>query len=765
MKKILSLLMSLGMILSAVSCESKVEKVTPADSSETAFSSSGATNLNAEDIHSYKQEKIDIEGSFYQVASLSDGRYRIFGSGSENNLSIYDTDSEFRNFTPFESELGLTPDYYTIAPADDGSMYAIVTHVTHGDMPEMPDDYDENFDYEAYYEASEYEYSLAGFDSNGKKVSEVPLGWISEYANEYSYGQASINSLIYCGNDMLIANIENSLVFINCKDGTQLEKLDTGEKSIYSLYTDRNGNAVFLYESYDNNSDSMLYGICGIDAENRKISDDDISFSENINGYMRGSGKYKYYLSFADGIYGITDDGKKELIIDFVDSDMLSNNIFPLAVLENGDVIINDYSQESGNLIRCIKRSPDEITDKKVITVGYFTTDDYTINSEINKFNKSHDDIQAKIRQIESYDQLRLDIISGNAPDVILSCDLPTVKSLGKKGVFANLYDLMENDSEVNKNIVMPNVMKVCESNDGNLYILPQSFYVEAGFVKTKYFNKQELTFDELIELYNKYPEKARAYHTRTDMFSEIFSSSDDFVDYENAVCSFDSPEFIKLLEFCNEFPQEIDKPDKENDPEGLDNYYYERVFDFIKDRDLIAYQRFYDFNSFNYYKYGYFSNDDAEIVNCPSVDESRAKIGFNSGFVISEKSADKQACWEFIKSFLSEENQQCGNGYGNGFPAMKEYFYKSADESMKEQDINEQFKGTGEKIPPLSQQERDFYCDYIMNADSCVDYYSQSIIDICHEETDAYFNGGQTAQQTAEYIQSRVSILLSEQS
>lgn len=761
MKKILSLLISLGMILSAVSCESKVEKVPDTNSSEAE-----KISMNTEDIHSYKQEKIDIEGLFYQISSLSDGKYRIFGNGE--NANIYDADSDFKSFTPFKAELGFTPDnnnYVLYATVEDGSMYAIVTHVTHGDMPEMPTDYDENFDYEAYYAESEYQYSLMSFDSSGKKISEIPLDWISEYSNEYSYGQTSINSLIYCGNDMLIANIENSLIFINCKDGTQLEKLDIGEKTIYSLQTDRNGNIIFFYESYDD-SGYTSHGICGVDTENKKISDDEISFSENINGYMKGSGKYKYYLSFADGIYGITDDGKKELILDFVDSNILSNNIFPLAVLENGDIIIDDYSQEEEKLVRCIKRSPDEITNKKVITIGYFTTDDYTINSEINKFNKSHDDIQAKIQQIESYDQLRLDIISGNAPDVILNCDLPTVKSLGKRGIFTNLYDLMENDSEVNKNTVMPNVMKVCESDEGKLYMLPQSFYVEAGFVKTKYFDKQELTFDELIELYNKYSEMAKAYHTRTDMFSEIFSSSDDFVDYEKAVCSFDSPEFIKILEFCNEFPQELDKPDKESDPEGLNNYYYERVFDFIKDRDLIAYGRFYDFNSFNYNKYGYFSNDDAEIVNCPSVKESSSKIGFGGiCFAISENSADKQTCWEFVKSFLSEENQQCGNGYGNGFPVMKEYFYKSADESMKEQDINETFKGTGEKIPPLSQQERDFYCDYIINADSCIDYYSQSILDICNEETEAYFNGGQTAQQTAEYIQSRVSILLNEQS
>ena len=74
-------------------------------------------------------------------------------------------------------------------------------------------------------------------------------------------------------------------------------------------------------------------------------------------------------------------------------------------------------------------------------------------------------------------------------------------------------------------------------------------------------------------------------------------------------------------------------------------------------------------------------------------------------------------------------------------------------------------FKGTGEEIPPLSKEERDFYCDYIINSDSCMNYYNESILNICDEEVSAYFGGGQSAEQTAEYIQNRVSIMLSEQS
>lgn len=761
MKKLLSLFLSVSFLICAVSCGKKTEDITP----EQLESSSQAEEISAEDIHSYKSEKIEMpfDGGFYQAVPLSDGKYRFFGSDSNGSLYIYDTDSSFKDFTLVEPELGFSAGYnnsVTYAIADDDSMYALAAQVTHGDIPDPPKDYDENFDYEAYYAASEYTYKFIHLDKSGKKLSEVPMDWLLEYANEYAYGQTNIASLIYCGNDILLANIENSLVFIDCKDGTQLEKLDT-ENMWGSLYADRDGKPVYICESADE-SGAVEYNICGIDTENRKFSDDKIAFSEYFNGYIRGSGKYRHYIVFPDGIYGFTDDGQQEFLVDFLESNISGNSIMSLLALDNGDFIVADYS--TNEISRYVKCSADEVTHKEIITLGHFTNNDDSINSEIIKFNNSHDDIQVKIKEIESADQLRLDIISGNAPDVIINYDISTVKSLADKGVFVNFYDLMENDPEVNKDTVMPNVMKACESSDGNLYMFPQSFYVGAGFVKTKYFDKQECTFEELINLYNEYPEMSRAYHTRDEMFSDIFKSSDDFVDYENATCSFNSPEFVEILEFCSQFPEELDKPDKWGDPEGFGNYYLERTFDYIKDRDLIEYTSFGNFNNFNYEKYGYFGDEDTTIIGYPSIDGNKGKLSFGYNFSISSSSGNKQACWEFVKSFLSEENQQSGNGYGNGFPVMKEYFYKSADESMKPQTINEEAKGTGIAIPPLSQEERDFYCDYIMDSDSCMNYYNESILNICDEEVSAYFGGGQSAQQTAEYIQSRVSILLSEQ-
>ena len=44
-----------------------------------------------------------------------------------------------------------------------------------------------------------------------------------------------------------------------------------------------------------------------------------------------------------------------------------------------------------------------------------------------------------------------------------------------------------------------------------------------------------------------------------TGMYTLVYSNLDQFVDWSTGECSFDSPDFIKMLEFVNTFPAEYD--------------------------------------------------------------------------------------------------------------------------------------------------------------------------------------------------------------
>ena len=67
--------------------------------------------------------------------------------------------------------------------------------------------------------------------------------------------------------------------------------------------------------------------------------------------------------------------------------------------------------------------------------------------------------------------------------------------------------------------------------------------------------------------------------------------------------------------------------------------------------------------------------------------------------------------------------------------------------------------------IKPLTQEERDYIVDFIKNISTITNSYSLDIIQIIEEESQAFFNGEKTAEETAKMIQNRASIFVSEQS
>ena len=92
-----------------------------------------------------------------------------------------------------------------------------------------------------------------------------------------------------------------------------------------------------------------------------------------------------------------------------------------------------------------------------------------------------------------SYDdnsQLNLDIISGNAPDIICNLDYSTYLNYRKKGVFTDLDQFMNDDSELNRDKIMTNVITALENPDGKLNALCSNFNVSTMVAKTKFFDK-----------------------------------------------------------------------------------------------------------------------------------------------------------------------------------------------------------------------------------------------------------------------------------
>ena len=761
---------------------------------------------------SYKAIEIEAELPITELNSITPigdtGKILISGYATENDQykpKAFITDYDFSVFE--EIDLGLDasdsvfPDMKYVV-TNSGKIFAVVTITDYGDF-EMPDyndpDFDyENFDYEAMEEAATTTYSIYTLDEAGNIITENPITGLEKYADDdFIEGQIYVGECFALGNDnvcLAISGSQKSTYVTVDAEGNLSEPLDFGDDEYFYPYgTDRDNN--FVYLSYDGD-DNVLKTL---NADTMELSPDSVTLEDTsyFNYIIKGSGEYRAFLSGSTSLYGLMDDGTLVELINWIDSDLSSDYVTGLIPVDGGDFLMveNNWSTGETSVYRLTKRDSSEIENVQIINMVMEYSDQSVIEM-IKEFNKTNGEYRIKVEDYNQYyewdeesekqtnspeKQLKQDIAAGKDVDIICmgSSYSSLLSNLSRKGALVDFYDYLEKDEELSKDDFVPTILSVCET-EGKLTSLASSFYISTLGCKSKYFDKENWTIDEFIETCRNLPEGMKPFktgNTNTEIFSRFVYNSNDFIDYNNATCNFNSPEFIKVLEFCTEYPSagEGDEIDWENATnEEMNAYWEESEVAIRNDKALLS--EIYISNPRDYARAVHGEiGDDVTLVGNPSINGTGAMIYHSTAFAIMENSDYKDACWDFIKEIFSEENQNSETLYD--LPALKSAFDKKLDESMerpyytdsdgKKQEYDDTWYIGGEeiKINPLTQAERDFVADYISNAKPTPYYYNQDIYDIISEESEAYFAGDKTAEQTAEIIQNRVSILISEQS
>lgn len=776
MKRLIAFLSALALCTSAAGCQkadktsdnssqAQVEEVKQPDEAEQA--SDEITSFKGENLYT-PQSGIYLGG----IQPLGENRYLVLTSDA-SNLYQSVTDGSFSSITAINPQL---PDecnnngrnYFEFASESDGTVYALVTNETH-DGVDKADYSDEKLYDEAYNAARYQQIYLVHYDKDFRIISSSPLDSLTEFVNEseYNYISSMCPLMVWDENNLLISTSENELILIDKENGTETDRIDTSaiDFEYMRILPDRDGKLLCFFHTTE------TFEVCELDKENKKLGEPFHVFEEDPrNAILSGTGNYRFYIGMSKGLYGFTDGGEFRLVMDWLESGMNINGSHVQLACEDGSFIVSEYS-ESGesSLLRYTRKKADEIKKVQKISLGHFgDADEFT--EEINEFNQNSDEYKVIPEKLTTPEQLKLDIISGNAPDIIIHNDFSLVQKLSSKGVFTDLYELMANDTEVNRDTVLPNVLKACESDNGTLPALPNYFNLSTYMIKSKHTDKKSLTSHELIELYKSLPEGSQftdLANIKKHIFESLANGGENFVDYEKAECYFDSPEFIEILEFCNTFPEEEDMPDKFADPEAHSNYYNDKATWLRNDKALVGelaeFGYLYDYN---YYKYGYFG-EDVTLCGMPLSKESKPMINFYYSFSVSNTCENKEGAWEFVKICLKKEYKSNSDTViqWHHFPVINASFDKMVEDSQKKQGINETFMGIYE-IPPLTQEDCDMLKEYIKTADIVQNhYYNSEVSKICNEEVQAFFAGEQTSDETADYIQNRVSIMLSEQS
>lgn len=661
---------------------------------------------------------------------------------------------------------------------------------------------------------SESSNTLYTYDSTGNPVSSVDLSKVvtqedndnNRYFNSYivdSQGNIYI-SLSTC---IRVCDKSGNVLFTTPESNGDNEWLNG------LIFTNNGVPAVYKYSYSDTGSSAKLVEI----DLNAKGYGKEYELGSSINTIYSGSGDYLCYSSSDTGIVGVRADNlQTESVLNLLNLGIDNSNINSMAVNDDGSFVTvgYDYSgmtaRSTLSLITPIDSS--EVKEKKVLTLGCFYID-WNIRSQIAEFNKTNEDYTIYATSYsESNDtsdytaaltKFNNEILAGNVPDILLISSGMPYNSYASKGLFADLYEFMDKDDVYNRDAFMPNVLKAMEK-DGKLYEITPSFTVQTYAAKKSLVgDATSLTMDQANQILATMPEGATLTNDSQTMTASNFLSTaitfSNFVDYANATCNFDSPEFKAILETAKKYPAEIDYDALYNDNP---NYWMEQETACRENRALLYSVYFNDFSIYTNTRDAYFG-EDISFVGFPGSGASNATgsvISTGSEIAVSSKSKYKDGAWEFIKLVLDNAvGEQDSGNYGvaitsdasvaeaadeavkritsqyYGLPVVKSQLqalgqqatipqtYTDTDGTVQQVDNTYYVGNTEVKVNLITQDEVNMLIDYFSTVDT-IARYDESLTDIINEEANAYFKGTKSVDEAASLIQSRASIYLSEQ-
>ncbi len=803
MKKALATLLALGMLLSLAACGGKDEKTaqTPEATETPEFAyQANYTKLEGTD---YIQVLAYADDGFYThllekvgedipegVTPEYEGQYDVYEdryffvdfSGKQTpieNLKNMDPPENTENHKDFSSGSSIN----SLFAAADGKLLVLEqVYVSYNDstadVDQDPDKYWQSYEnYSQYY--------IRTLEPDGTEISAVQAD-----IDENMYLYSGNTALDEKGNLVAACSDENgnwNLISLSPADGKQIYKV-ASEDYIDRLVPLKDGRLAYSTYGMEGQELRVIDSATGKFTESYPIPND----AYNL---IPGDENYDFYYSSGVKLYGFDlESGEKTQILDWIACDVDSSNLDQIHVSPSGVISgictswersgSNTMSMASSELVTMEKVPYASLPQKEHLTMAMMYLD-YQIQSTVIDFNRSHDDVRIDIKDYSEYNteedysagltKLTTEILSGNVPDLLYMNGLP-YEQLAAKGLLVDLYPYLDADKDLNRDSFFDSVLKAQEV-DGGLYQLSSSFTIStvAG-AKSVVGDRSGWTYRDLLDALATMPEGCDIfdpYYTREQMLRVCLSvDMENLVDWTEGKCSFDSQDFLDILEFANRFPETFDDS---NYDYSLDSG-YARV---ARGEQMLMQANLYDFNDFQTYDYYFGGPGEAVYIGFPTSDgSSGSALALGSGYGIGANCANKDAAWEFIRSLFDKYN-------GWGFSTCRKFFDESMEEAMTPDyqtdaegnvlldedgnkiEISHMSIGFGDgttiEIHAMTQAQADQLLHLIDTTTKTLSQ-DEKITEMVVEEAQPYFKGQKSAEDVAKLIQSKVNIYVNEQ-
>ena len=408
-------------------------------------------------------------------------------------------------------------------------------------------------------------------------------------------------------------------------------------------------------------------------------------------------------------------------------------------------------------------------TEKKVLTIARLNNN-HNITELIGRFNRENPDYYLVNQfylgmdfqtQLES---LELAILAGDRPD-LLDTMCTSLEVFGAKGLLRDLYPMIDADPTISREELVPSVLHALEAESGALYQLWPGFTLYAcseweGFVG----DADRWTLEDLYRICEEYPELTlygnfsgnyNLYRQNLDFL--LPGVMEYFADFETGELRFDTPEFVRFLTWFQAMMERVKA---------------------YTGGDVLLIVVHADSASSAARLITELEQNEMNVTGYPCNGGTGYRCHGLYSFSIFEGTGNEEAAWAFMRWFLREEVQ---DSLAFGLPLMQsvldaqlEELKNGTPETAVTQfvDATAAAAGTNSEtvtytlpaVPPLTEEQ---IADIRSLVDRIEAVYHDSLDHPCYyvvwEEISNLMKGAKTPEETAESIQDRLSIYLSE--
>ena len=320
--------------------------------------------------------------------------------------------------------------------------------------------------------------------------------------------------------------------------------------------------------------------------------------------------------------------------------------------------------------------------------------------------------------------QLLMDLLYGDCPDLLFVNGLPFAQ-YARQGLLEDLYPWIDADETLSRADFTQNLLHALETDDA-LYRLPQTYMLATAAGLPEIVGGHEAwSMADFLNIAQAHPEISSVF-AQDDGASMLqlllLYAPDAFVDYDAAKASFDSPDFLRLLELAKRQTQ----PEAESPREAL-----------LTGQTLLEQLMI---GRAQYFEEEY--EDGLNRLAFPGFPGAgRASFYLTLPMAIPVNAQEKEGAWAFLKLLITEP-LYAARSRGGWLPVQSDFEKK-----------------TDAMTDPAAQR---FLRELQAEAVSALEY-DAAIYGILSDELPYYFADEQTAEQIADRIQRRVQLYLEE--